>query len=327
MLIAVNYHYVRPAFDAPYPGIHGITPEKFETQLKLLASAGTFVGAADVRAAVRGDAPLPDRAFIVTFDDGLREQYEHALPVLRRLGIRAIFFVNTCPVATATVSSVHKTHLLRAHVAPADFMAQLEAAARARQIEWHLDGQAAGAVAHYRYDDPDTARLKFLLNFVLNPADRDVLIDMLFESVFGKDETQMSRRLYLDRSQIGELAETQSIGTHAHEHLPLGLMSEEAARGQLADSMNLLAAWTGERPFVLSYPYGSREACSPAVAAEAAQMGIEFAFTMERAGNPHLRRPLHLARFDNNDMPGGKAARWKIDELFAAVTPRTWYLD
>ena len=31
MLIAVNYHYVRPVFDLPYPGIHGITPATFES--------------------------------------------------------------------------------------------------------------------------------------------------------------------------------------------------------------------------------------------------------------------------------------------------------
>jgi peptidoglycan/xylan/chitin deacetylase (PgdA/CDA1 family) len=104
-------------------------------------------------------------------------------------------------------------------------------------------------------------------------------------------------------------------------------MTDDAAELQIEQSAALLARWTGERPFALSYPYGSREASSPAVAAAAVGRGIEYAFTMERAGNANLTSPLHLARFDNNDMPGGKAARWQIDELFSAVTPRTWFTE
>lgn len=163
MLIAINYHYVRPEFDAPYPGIHGITPNQFESQLRLLAGAGTFVSAADILAAVRGEKKLPERALAVTFDDGLREQYEHAVPVLRRLEIAAIFFINTGPIAEGTVSSVHKTHLLRANVAPREFTAMLHASAHDRRIELNADTHSRRAVEHYHYDDPETARLKFLI--------------------------------------------------------------------------------------------------------------------------------------------------------------------
>ncbi len=169
MLIAVNYHYVRPTFDAPYPGIHGITPAQLESQLKLLAGIGTFTSAAELRAAVRGERPLAERAFIITFDDGLREQYEHARPVLRRLGIPAIYFINTRPIETATVSPVHKIHLLRAHVAPAEFNQRLARAAAERGIELSDDEACQRGIEHYKYDEPQAARLKYLLNFVLAP--------------------------------------------------------------------------------------------------------------------------------------------------------------
>lgn len=161
----------------------------------------------------------------------------------------------------------------------------------------------------------------------MKPADRDVLINTLFDDVFGKKDTHISGRLYMDPAQIAELGELEWIGTHGHEHLPLGLLTEAAAERQIGDSMVLLEKWMGRCPFALSYPYGSREASSPAVATTAARRGIEFAFTMERAGNANLRGPLHLARFDNNDMPGGKASRWQVDDLFDAVSPRTWYAD
>jgi hypothetical protein len=46
---------------------------------------------------------------------------------------------------------------------------------------------------------------------------------------------------------------------------------------------------------------------------------------MERAANFDLSRPLHLARFDNNDLPGGKAARFPIDAMPAALADAEWF--
>ena len=116
MLIAVNFHYVRPVFDAPYPGIHGITPAQFGSQLELLAQSRPVCQRERYSRRDSWQRRLPERSLVVTFDDGLREQYEHAVPVLRRLGIPALFFVNTRPIETGTVSSVHKIHQLRSQV-------------------------------------------------------------------------------------------------------------------------------------------------------------------------------------------------------------------
>lgn len=327
MLIAVNYHYVRPSFDQPYPGIHGITPAQFEAQLRGLASVAEFVSGADVQRAIRGDGELPERALLVTFDDGLREQHEHALPVLRKLGIPAIFFVNTLPLAEHRVTSVHKTHLLRAHVDPAEFLDRLLDGAAVKQVAVNTQFDVALATEHYKYDTPEAARLKYLLNFVLDPTSRDSLMEDLFADVFGAREADISRELYMSREQMAELAGEGAIGTHGHDHLPLGLLSDDEAEHQLDESIRLLDDWTGVRPFALSYPYGSREASTTAVARLAASKGIDFALTMERAANANLDGPLHLSRFDNNDLPGGKAARWPLEQLYGAASLRSWYLE
>src|SRR5262245_799072 len=100
MLAAINFHYVRPRFDAPFDGIHGVTPSQLEEEIRRLARVVSFVSGRQIADAARGRTPLPERAVVVTFDDGLREQMEHALPVLNRLGVPAMFFVNTAPIAT-----------------------------------------------------------------------------------------------------------------------------------------------------------------------------------------------------------------------------------
>lgn len=324
MLIVVNFHYVRPSFDSPHPGIHGITPEQLRSQLELLGRAGDFVGPEQVREAVRGGAPLPERSILVTFDDGLREQVENAVPVLEALGIPALFLVNTAPVAEGRVSAVHQIHLLRSSLPPRDFSERLDRHARAQGVELDLAEEGENALHQYRYDPPDVARLKYLLNFLLTPWSRDRLVQACFDEVFPGQEEEISRRLYMGLDLLRLLGSRNLLGTHAHEHLPLGQLPPARAEELIRLSVQHLEAWTGRRPFALSYPYGGPTSCPAELVPTAGRLGIDFALTMERAGNQVLTRPYHLGRFDCNDLPGGSRPLFEIDTLFERVPEAVW---
>jgi peptidoglycan/xylan/chitin deacetylase (PgdA/CDA1 family) len=325
MLIAINYHYIRESFDTPYPGIHGSTTQQLAAQLETLASVGEFVSMRQIQDAIEKRRPLPENAMIVTLDDGLREQYETALPVFQKLDVSAQFFINTRPIDEGLVSAVHQIHLLRANMAPDVFANQVREKALERRIEIDHDADEDKATAHYKYDTPEIQRLKYMLNFTLDRQQRDSIISEIFGEFFDHSEKTISEELYMTRDQIADLGRAELVGSHAHEHLPLGLLSLENQHRQLSRSTELLADWAGYRPYALSYPYGSRDAASR-VASEVAQShGIQFAFTMERAGNPNLDEPLHLARFDSNDVPGGKAALWEASEMFEAAPARDWF--
>lgn len=76
-----------------------VDPSTFEAQMLLLRQCGidvvpfrTFVDALD------GRAKLPASGVVITFDDGWENQYQHAFPVLKRLGMPATFFVFTSPI-------------------------------------------------------------------------------------------------------------------------------------------------------------------------------------------------------------------------------------
>jgi peptidoglycan/xylan/chitin deacetylase (PgdA/CDA1 family) len=324
MLIVVTYHYVRPRFAHGFAGIHGVTVSALQAQLQLLGTLGEFVTASQVREAVRGGSPLPRRALLVTFDDGLREQVDHALPVLDGLGIPAVFFVNTGPIANDAVSTVHKIHLLRAHLPPAEFAALVYAQARSEGIEESL-ADPAQAASSYPWDAPEDAQLKHLLNHQLPPGVADALVARCFRLVFGQDEPAASRALYMDMEQLRMLGARGYLGSHGDRHLPLGRLPWAAAHENVRTSLDLLAGWTGVRPFALSYPYGSLHASTLEAGDAAAAAGVQVAFTMERAANVDLRRPLHLARFDCNDLPGGRQPCFVGESLFESAPRAQWY--
>ena len=66
----------------------------FDQQLAQLRELGyTVVGLDDVLAYYTDAAELPPRPVLITFDDGYRDNLEHAAPVLERYGYPAVLFV------------------------------------------------------------------------------------------------------------------------------------------------------------------------------------------------------------------------------------------
>lgn len=65
----------------------------FDEQMTLLGELGYVAVSLDaVRDHYLADAPLPEGAVLITFDDGYRDNLENALPVLRRHGYPAVLF-------------------------------------------------------------------------------------------------------------------------------------------------------------------------------------------------------------------------------------------
>jgi peptidoglycan/xylan/chitin deacetylase (PgdA/CDA1 family) len=92
------YHYISvpPDEEDVYRVDLSVSPEDFRAQMRYLASAGyAVISLYDLNMALRWGAPLPPRPVVITFDDGYRDAYEHAFPVLQEHGFTATFFVIT----------------------------------------------------------------------------------------------------------------------------------------------------------------------------------------------------------------------------------------
>ena len=251
MLIAINYHYLRPEFNHPYSGIHGVTLEQFSRQLEMLGRIGEFVSAVDIRAAIRMEKPLPERSWLITFDDGLREQYEYAWPILQSRDIPSLFLINPDPITNRRIAPVHKIHLLRANVPPEQLIRAFELYTEQFDINWdNID--TSRAVSLYKYDTAEVARLKYLLNFGLSSSDRDRLIGTCFHELLTWNEDKVCEELYMSPNQVGILGTSGCVGTHAHQHLPLGMLSPEDIASQIHISCDLLSEWSKAEIYALS---------------------------------------------------------------------------
>lgn len=91
------YHHIREfrPKDTTNQKLYIVQPKSFEAQMEGLVRAGYHTITPDelFRAMTDGPNGLPTKPAMLTFDDGFRDQYENAFPVLKRLNLKATFFV------------------------------------------------------------------------------------------------------------------------------------------------------------------------------------------------------------------------------------------
>jgi len=317
MLIVSNYHYIREDFTAKHPSIFGLTPKQFRLQMEELSKAGSFISQKDL---LEFRYKKFDKNYIlITFDDGLKEQFELAKPILDAMGIPFIFFINTANFDEKKVSLVHKIHLLRSRLSSAEILMEFSNIS----LFELTPREKALAVFHYNYDEAQTALLKYLLNFKMSLPQQQEFINPLFDQLF--EESSLNSELYFNEEMLQVLNDQDALGSHSHNHVPLGNISSEELQKELKHTQDFFRQKFGKPAMSLSYPYGSLEASS-AIQEQVSAHGFKLGFTMERAMNNSLEEDsLLLSRFDCNDMPLGKNELLKVEKLFQESQLRNWY--
>jgi len=92
------YHHIWPitAKLTKSQRLMSVTPESFEQQMNEISSLGYNPITPDqLLAAVASGTALPDKPVMITFDDGYRDQYQYAFPILKKFGFQATFFIIT----------------------------------------------------------------------------------------------------------------------------------------------------------------------------------------------------------------------------------------
>ncbi len=295
--IAVNYHYVEDPRD-DMRGIYPCSVGEFERQISFLARHYRFAAVPRVfEAAQKG---LEEKLCAITFDDGLQDQWENALPILKKYNATATFFIIT-GTFQGMIPSAHKIHMIASRVSMPELVKKFNAfvaavfpdAAAAYHIP--LDSYLN---SKRRHDDIAPANFKEMLN---NIAPRDVSSAFLAEMFkeLGMNEQEECKKLFMSAEQIRALhVQGFFVETHTHNHYSLNREASGILREDFHTAVSALKHILGKTPRVMAYPYGR----SPKDRSILAECGISYGVTVEnRAIAPH-DDALLIPRFDTNDI-------------------------
>lgn len=285
------------AFDAE---LVSARQEEFDWQMAYVARRFQPVSCQQVADAFNSGTPLPKRAVMVTFDDGFRDNYEVAFPVLRRHGVSALFFVTTGYIDTHrifwfdwVVHVLRRTRETRVRLDVLDLTIEVGATLADRRVgAWKLLSVLKRAPESLRLQA--LQQLELAASVELSAADR-------------AQSATMSWNQVREMSQAG-----MEFGSHSVSHPILATMSDPAAlHFELHHSKVTLERETGRPVIAFAYPVGGRGAVNARVLAAVAQSGYEFAFTYE----PGVNKPSSGDRFLLKRIP---VERYITRGLFAA---------
>jgi len=97
--IQITIPFYHAVSDEYLPHLHHIVPYKncdqFRKDICFFVSNFSLIGIPELLAFMRGEEELPPSPMLITFDDGLSEFYENALPILEEFNVPAAVFVNS----------------------------------------------------------------------------------------------------------------------------------------------------------------------------------------------------------------------------------------
>lgn len=195
----------------------------------------------------------------ITFDDGLRSQFECALPVLDKYGLKAFWFVYTCVLHGEPVRSEIYSHVagLTGGMAPLT-AALLDRCPPTMRAQLSSEAFSQYTTAIYQvapfYSDADVA-FRFLRNRPENRDAFEALMDTIVEEL-GFDLAAMTRTLWLGANELHELSlKGHHVGLHSYDHpYDMAMLTREQQREQYERNAADISAATRQMPTSMAHP-------------------------------------------------------------------------
>jgi peptidoglycan/xylan/chitin deacetylase (PgdA/CDA1 family) len=242
-------------------------PTRLEAHLDYLRQHYTVVSLDQLEG---GDHP--DRAALITFDDGYRSVYSFAFPLLRARGLPATVYLVTRAVDNQALVWVN-------------------------ELNWFLrrHGAVARAPATERLGLPSAASVNAIIDAARDRFDPELVASLLGElrRRVGCEAEALAAdaSLYLTWDQVLEMAAGGiTFGSHTATHPNLARLGESAQREEMRAARDALRAH-GLPCTSLAYPFGD---CSSASRRLAVQEG--YRSVMEVGGGNQRLDPLRIGR-------------------------------
>jgi peptidoglycan/xylan/chitin deacetylase (PgdA/CDA1 family) len=286
-LLVLNYHRIG-SLDGFLleDGLVSATPEDFRSQVLFLRDHFDLPPLESVLATAEQGFHFPRPTALITFDDGYRDNFELALPILKEAGVPAVFFI--CPRFVQKnplpywdhVAYVFKTMPARSLTLDYPF-----------PFAANLDEEPARAAA---------VRLLVALGAYPQPVDEARLFEHLEERSGTRVPLVLRSGLFMSWDEVRQMAAAgMAIGSHTLTHPILAFLSEAELRQEMIESRKVLEKEVGQPVQTIAYPYGRPHAYNDLTKRLAREAGYRLGFSYHGG----INGPGHEDLFDVRRVP------------------------
>lgn len=296
-LLVLNYHRIGDSASSPYErDLYSATEAEFDRQIAFLRKHAEIVSPADLSALRRRAS---GRAVMISFDDGYRDNYELAFPILKRHGVPATFFVCTGFLDRGRIAWWDEIAWMIRH-ATRDALPAGEWFRPALSLRTAAERETAIAAALKIYKQTPGERTPELLDFIgrWSGAER-----------FSGD----ARDQWMTWDMVRDLRDAgMTIGAHTDSHPLLGRLPPAEQEREIVISRDRIAAELGETPKVFAYPVGKPGAYDHATKRLLQAAGFSYGFNFQGGHQT-------FADFDGLDVRRNHVGRGMSLPVFQAI--------
>jgi peptidoglycan/xylan/chitin deacetylase (PgdA/CDA1 family) len=263
-VLVLNYHRVGNGNQSPYDrGLWSTDAETFTDQIRFCKSHLDVISPGDISRAVTNGS---GRYALITFDDGYRDNYETAFPILKAEGVPATFFIVTGFVDAPRVPWW-------------DEIAWMVRTSRKDRVE--PSGWIPSPIS---FDEPDRegAVRTLLRAYKAMPAEStDRYLDALAEATgSGRCGEDAGNHLWMNWDMLREMKLAgMTVAGHSVTHPILARAPRERQKDEIFGCAARLAEEMGEPMRYFSYPVGGPNSFNSVTQECLREAGVRYAFS------------------------------------------------
>ena len=279
-LLVLTYHRIAERDkDRFYAPVISATPQSFRSQVKWLHNQMHILTLLELDNQIQAGGTWKEPVALVTFDDGYRDNFEVAVPILKDLKIPATFFITTGFLESprlpwwdhiAYIVKETPRHRLELKRGPSDIHPA---------IVIELDGISR--------DDAVMPIIRAILD------ERITDLPWFLEHLRMKAEVtieveSLGRALFMSWEQVRHIADCNdrlAIGSHGHSHHSLADLDMQSQQRELVVSKRILEERLGREVPAIAYPFGWTGTYTQATKMLVQKAGYRVAFASQAGVN------------------------------------------
>ena len=223
----------------------------FNEQINFLNKIYSIISLSKLIAYLKGEANISSNSCVISFDDGYIDHYQNVFPILKELGLPAVFFiVGDCISGTKKVRWLDKFYYI------------LDNTPYKKDSGKFNDIMSSFYKTEIKQDDQyEYSKLK---KFIRNSSEKNIIIDRLSLVLDVKlDLDELNKKLYLSKENILEMLNNgMEFGAHSMSHPDLNIVTPKNAEKEIISSGIIIRDLTNKEEIPFAYPFGGQKTYS-----------------------------------------------------------------
>lgn len=275
------YHRISDSYIDIFPDYSNlaISVKNFEEQMKFVKKNYNVINLEDLKMYFSGTKKLPENPLIITFDDGFKDNYTNAYPILKKYKLSATIFLSIDSIEGGELNWLNSFYYIMNNVKYKDFVEEFNKLIKSNNSKNSKNKE----IIIYKINDnkqtkiENYEKIESLLKSMKN-IEKNKIINNLVKKF--KLRLPKAKDYYLSWEQIKKMMKNNIIfGSHTCSHSNLSKLNDNELKKEIYNSKYKIEKRTNKRVLTFSYPWGNKKSYNKKTISFLKQYGYIYAAT------------------------------------------------